>query len=297
MRLSTHLISLAAVLILAATAQAALLGYEGFAGYTVGSNLLGQAGTGNSGLVGTWSGTGHLAQADSLSYTNGGTLVTSGGSLRSTANVNVFRDLSTPVPTTTATGQEFWMSYLFKSGSTLVDDNLVRFYVKTDPGLNGNPSANGRGVGIDTRLAEGSNPDPTQQLVATRLWFYQVIQTDSAPLFKPPGEINLLLLQYVLDDANTTGNQGVVRAWVNPAIGGAAPSIASAVAVKADLGAWPSPDRLGFFSLGSGDSAVTWDELRWGDSFADVTPVVPEPATSGLIAIAWGGLLVLRRRS
>jgi hypothetical protein len=227
-----------------------------------------------------------------LSYTNGGTLITSGGSLKSTPNINVFRDLTTPIPTDSPSGQQVWMAYLFQAGATLVDDNLVRFYAKSDPGLSGNPSANGRGVGVEARLAEGANPNPNEQLVATRNWFFQVIQNDSAPLFRPRGEVNLLVLQYVLDDANLIGNQGVVRAWVNPTIGGADPSPASAVAVINGLGNWPNPngtfalpDRLGFFSLGGGDSAVTWDELRWGGSFSDVAPVIPEPTTFGLVAV------------
>jgi hypothetical protein len=55
-----------------------------------------------------------------------------------------------------------------------------------------------------------------------------------------------------------------------------------------------------FTFSGDGHIPGSFDEVRWGDTFADVTPFlptdVPEPGTLGMLAFALTGLAVMRRR-
>lgn len=53
-----------------------------------------------------------------------------------------------------------------------------------------------------------------------------------------------------------------------------------------------------FTFSGSGHVPGGIDEIRWGDTFLDVTPfVVPEPTSCSLLALSIVGLIVIRRRS
>jgi hypothetical protein len=276
-----------AVLGVSGTAGATLLGYEGFDGYTVGAAMTGQSGSGNIGFApaSTWGGGGakHVVQATGLNYTNGMPLVTSGGSILSVGFANDTRPLAAALPTTSATGGELWVSYLFQSGPNREDANLVRFYAGGDQ--------DGQRIDINV-VREWPSLNPQVNVGA---WFNNS-PGGGTPLFNPPGSVDLIVLQYVLDDSNTPGNQGVMYAYVNPVIGGAQPSIASAAVTFAGQGGFDSPDALRFFSPGGGDFAVVRDELRWGTSFASVTPVIPEPTALGLLAIAGGSLAAVRRR-
>lgn len=121
MNLRTNLLPLAilSVAFLATPkADANLIAYEGF-DYTAGSldNL-----NGGSGWDGAW-GTGNwTVSANGLSYTDsqGNSLVTSGGSVTTTANTNNwvhFRELSTDSQNLMDNDSVFWMSFLIESRS------------------------------------------------------------------------------------------------------------------------------------------------------------------------------------
>ncbi len=282
MRFSTLFCTVATALVSASTAQAVLIGYEGFAGYTVGAPLDGQAGTGNIGFEAgsTWTGILHNARAESLSYTNGGTLLTTGGSLISnhTDGSTNIRPLAAPIATTSTTGEEFWLSYLFKGGPVTQDANLVRFYVEAGAGGQD-------GQRIDLNVIRGW-PDTSELYTRSESYFgggapYQADSTvkiaDQDDV--PPTHENtfFLVLQYVLDDANTAGGQAVMRVYVNPVIGGAAPDISTAVSVQSGFGGFDSPDMLRLWTPGKGSDAVIRDEIRWGTTWADVAPVAAAP--------------------
>ena len=90
----------------------------------------------------------------------------------------------------------------------------------------------------------------------------------------------------------TAGND-TFRLYVNPTPGGTEPSVADATKTNLDLATF-----IGV-SISTG-AAATWsvDEMRVGNTFADVTPV-PEPGSIGFTLV--GGLSALwcrgRRRS
>jgi hypothetical protein len=50
------------------------------------------------------------------------------------------------------------------------------------------------------------------------------------------------------------------------------------------------------FTFDSDYTKSRYDELRWGDTFADVTPFIPEPTSLTLLGISLGSLLMGRRR-
>lgn len=53
-------------------------------------------------------------------------------------------------------------------------------------------------------------------------------------------------------------------------------------------------DRIGAFFY-SGTAGMAMDEIRVGTEFADVAIAVPEPATLGLLGLAFGSMIMLRR--
>ena len=79
--------------------------------------------------------------------------------------------------------------------------------------------------------------------------------------------------------------------FVNPTLGGALPAAPNATLTTADNTFFPN--AFNRIRVQSGDQAFTVDELRIGQSFADVAPV-PEP--SATLALLGAGALFMGRR-
>ncbi|GIW75152.1 MAG: hypothetical protein KatS3mg104_0215 [Phycisphaerae bacterium] len=98
-------------------------------------------------------------------------------------------------------------------------------------------------------------------------------------------QVTFLLARYDFDN-------DTAHLWVNPSLD-AEPSLASALAAT---NTFTSASVQRFRLSSDGNNSVLWDELRFGTTFADVTPhVIPEPAMTGLLGLAAMGLKRRRR--
>lgn len=218
-------------------------------------------------------------ETGSLSYNNGGPLITSGNSARKVAGSSgdfLRRELTLPI----ADGNTYWVAMLLKV-TAAPSANREFGFRQTGNGpnrlfLNWDPSPGTGGVlFLGTRDAGGdpadgnatTNTNPTLTLGVTNLILFRI---DAKP-----------------------GNDDV-WVWLNPAIGGAAPSVSTAFGSSIGIDNVATAANLGHFFIGGSNSAdFVVDELRIGTTFESVTPV-PEPRT--LAALPLVGLLAMRRR-
>ncbi len=89
--------------------------------------------------------------------------------------------------------------------------------------------------------------------------------------------------------------------WFNPTIGGSLGTPNGTITnTQVASAAGSGINALAFYEFGmrvdgTAGSNLTIDELRYGLSFADVTPI-PEPATRALLAGSLTALMAFRRR-
>lgn len=274
-----------ASLALAGSASAQLIGYEGFAGYTAGE-LGGQVGAGSIGFSeSSWAvGSNKTVDLVGLDYTDGSgnALVTSGGSVRSQGDWNrAHRGLTAAFPTSVPGGGKIWTSYLFRAnGANDGGPFQVRFY-----------GAGGWDGGNKVSFDVVSNSPSFQHKVQPFVWFSSGTEGGT---FRPNVTgVNLIVAEYTLDDSNAPGNQGAINLYLNPTIGGASP-VDVPVATMTNIGGLDTLDRLSFAGNNASAWEGSWDEIRWGSTFASVTPVIPEPTT--FAAIGALGAIALKRR-
>ena len=111
--------------------------------------------------------------------------------------------------------------------------------------------------------------------------------------------VHLVVLRF---DFNPGGPGDQVRMYLDPtdSVEGNYTPAASILVVSSDLVFTHHSAVSNFTFSGSGHIPGRFDEVRWGDTFADVTPFlpaeVPEPGTFGMLAFALTGLAVMRRR-
>jgi len=244
--------------------------------YTVG-NLQFQGPTVN-GFTGNWiAGQGFpQVSATGLSYTNGsGSLVTSGGSISSANNngVRAGRLLSTPV--TASSNTTLYMSVLLQLES--VSSNYKSFELH-------NLSFDDGGTNRRLQLGQASDFISGSTNYGIRLFGDDNLRLD---LGAADTTVNLFVIKFVLSTANNGDSITVFR---NPTMGGAEPGTNSGVLSGFNM----TFDRTSLARF-NGSSVIAADEIRFGDSFADVTPI-PEPSSALLLVTAVLGLAIRRRR-
>jgi hypothetical protein len=259
------------VMLVCGQSHATLIAYEGF-DYDAGS-LDGQ--NGGSGWDGAWGSGDWTVSATGLSYTDsqGTSLVTSGGSVTTTANDSNwvhFRDLSSVSQSLMDEDSVFWMSFLIESRSE-----------------------NPRGTYGISLFAGGSEPillgrhfqqgSPTGSTLASTGWNSEVSTVQDE------GESETWLFVAQFDMTENEANF-----WINPDIGGPVPENALASGSQT-ISDWNTTRiRLGQFGSSDG-SNFSLDEIRFGTDFASVTPI-PEPGTLVLVGITLGAFLIFRKR-
>jgi hypothetical protein len=263
------------VLMTEGTSRAGLLVYEPFDYGPVGADLLGQSGGGSFGFASPWSPGGFNASINnnydvggpSLSF---GSLLTNGGRVSSapqTAIAGITRSFSTPIGTP---GTVRYYSFLLRPEQQLNQGAFNGFLGLTleapDP------------VEPELFVGKPGGGAISQIVIEDRGGTGQVSSGVSAI----SGQTNLLVVR-----AQFTAGNDTFTLYVNPTPG--APEPVSGGILKNDSNI---PVISGFTIYSTG--AVSIDELRLGETFADVTPVVPEPASLGILLAT--GMLVRRRR-
>lgn len=262
---------------LLAPARAVLILEESF-NYTAGENVTGQnTGTGFSGAwqvstVGS-GGTGTVASAG-LSY----------GSLNSSGNA--WSDANTS--TTYANQRPFDGTGLDTNGTSLWFSFMINATANGDPTVSLFTNSNNYTTsGIGARINFSGD-----QVVA------RIGSTNGGPGTFDFNLNTTYLIVGRLDLLNGPSGNDTLRLWVNPTTGGSDPTDASALSTStqvAQTGWFGSTTYLTIRSSGAFSGSI--DEIRLGNTFADVTPTaIPEPSTYALLAGGLMTLLWLRRR-
>ena len=260
-------------LFLATTARANLLSYEPF-GYTnIGGDVQGSSGAGSFGFASPWVAGGFNASlsnnydiaAGSLSFAN---LLTSGnratsGAVNSIAGLT--RDFSTPLGDL---GVTRYYSFLLRPEGNLIEPAFNGFFGVTlespdEPELyTGKPGADDiLHYVLEDRGGALQHPSPIPVVI---------------------GQTALLVVKAQFLEQNDR-----FTLYVNPLPGGPEPLVGT---IKFDS----NLSTVSGFTIYS-TGAFSIDELRLGETFADVTPAVPEPGTS-VVVLGVATLGLMRRR-
>jgi len=261
--------------LLATSTQAALIAYEGF-DYSAGTPLTGGAPTGGTGWAAGWNqGSKKWGVITSgLSYP--GLVVTGnnvGGKFENGADdrPGAARTLSTSISSGT-----FYVSALFRTSGFEGNNYAYSLFLRNATVVS---TAGSFGFRYDTSRPVG------QQYV---------------PVIAGSSNVNgnpLVLASAVTGVANDSTNLlvarvnmtlGTIAVFVNPTVGLTEPTPTMSAAFvntspinSAGVYGWQRTEQ-------------SWDEIRIGNTFADVTPMIPEPASLGLLVL--GGLMTLSRR-
>ena len=223
--------------------------------------------TGGTGFSGAYTGAGNTV-SPGLTYDS---LATAGNKFATAGSNNgAFRTLAAPINTDAGT---IYAGFLAAGGTgTLPDYAGISFYsggTSTEELFLGKPFQNAN-YGFDVSGVAGG------------------VGTGTTPVSTTP-----TLLVYKLD---FTAAGDTVSLYVNPTPGGALPATPDATFAIPETA---FANTFTSIRLQSGEGAgganpFFFDELRGGGSFASVAPIVPEPASLGLLAL--GGVVLLRRR-
>jgi hypothetical protein len=251
------------VLMIGGAARGDLLSYEPFGYSAVGADLQGSSGAGSFGFAGPWVAGGFNASihnnydiaAGSLSF---GQLLTSGNRAMSgpvNAIAGLTRDLAAPIGTA---GTTRYYSLLLRPEGVVGGGAFNGFF-----GLNlelaGEPELfvgkpGGGAINqyvIEDRGGGGQHPSPIPVI---------------------SGQTALLVVK-----AEFMANLDRFTLYVNPVPGGPEPAVGT-IKFDSNLG---TVNGFTLYSTG----AFSVDELRLGQTFVDVTPVVPEPGVVGMLSV------------
>jgi hypothetical protein len=271
----------------ATPAAAALLAYEGF-DYPQGTALNGASG--GSGWAGNWAGTGDATATAvaAMEYqdTFGQDLVTSGrGAFLSRGS----RDVARLLPNRYTEGV-YWLSFMMQPTFELGDNNQIVVRLEDS-------TAQVSSVGQSYRLLLGKFVNDNDHYGVRFSLGTVVRQTDFSEVSGANHEPRFFVVRYGI---GTGSNDGTVHLFIDPPSLTSEPALASAAAALTGLNsAEMAVDRIRLQTppVGSPVSGARgyFDEIRFGTSYAAVTPI-PEPATAGLVLLAALAGLVRRRR-
>jgi hypothetical protein len=275
-------------------AGAALVAYEPFliggdpslGQYTTTTSLLSQNPT-TLGHSGNWDKPGFaatdvFAQTGGLNYSNGsGTLATAGGGVYTSGdNRRTGRNLSAPI--THSTGATIYLSFLIKMDSVT---GVYRSFELHNGGFDD-------GANRVFQIGHGSGGDfiNGNSNYGLRLFNSGDFRID---LGAADDQVNLFVVRFDLSDAS---NGDSLTVWRNPTLGlepGTSSGTLSGFDIQFDRN---TISRFGPVAPSEGPyTGFDVDEIRYGTTFASVTPI-PEPSTGLLMPLLALGLGLRRRR-
>jgi len=309
---ATTLALTAAVSLTAAlSARAQTIAYDGF-NYTALSGIGGSTGGDSTGWLYPWA----SSSAGSKIGTNVSSGLSYGGLIVDAGALQVGMPQPGPGTATAATPQRtltdtlgnlaaanggtLWLSFLMYNPIYPTNPSGSMYYRQSNLGFFSGATSLANGSEIaDLGLANGTATQTSQNWAA---WGGTVAQgtPNLATVSAFNASVQFVLVKLVVDN---TAAVDTYYAWINPSSGlfgnnGNAPSISTASVTNsgANLSAVNCLRfQAGGFNANGTNAFFTVDEVRLGDSFADVTPV-PEPAIFGLAVLGGLAFLALRRK-
>lgn len=257
MKKITRTLGLAALLLTSLTSvQAALIAYDGYDGGTVNN--------GGTGWTANWTGSSNTLNVSSISSGNG--LISSGGS----ANIGFYGDgqatrTFSALPITTGT---LWISWLQTSSTPVAEPAQIRIL------NNGN-----------TLLMFGKHFNDAQT--------FQIFSDGNGAVQGSLSITSNLGTNFVVASMEFTSGQ--VNLYVNPTGLGTGGAPLTGLATSWTSGTHFATGLNQIQTVSSGGGLMSLDEVRFGTTWADVSPI-PEPSTYAMLALGLGAVFFLRRR-
>lgn len=268
----------------------ALLAYDGFETYTAsegfGTELVGQTG-GGTGWGGAWAsgggtpGTVKVINYNVMSYNNGIVSVSGGSnSLRVPQNPTSPGDFTINRALSASQTGEVWFSLLFKPGNEGSYGDFTQMFISDDGDVNNSGAviADGRTGSQWAARVTGNSSNTTTNTTADL--------TDGTTYF--------IVGRFSKDGPDSVTNFDRMQLWLNPS----SLTLGASTAIANQNSSTALVNTLGFrfFDYDANDSVLI-DEIRIGESAADVIPVIPEPGTVYALLVGLAGVpLIVRRR-
>ncbi len=260
------IVAVGAMLAWCSSAQATLIAYDGF-DYTASQSVAGLAG--GTGWSGAWG-----------SVAGGAISVTSPGSTYSGLNTTGNGVTVTPASGLTSSSRSF----------ATINSGTVYFSVLVD---NTNGGTRVLGMRLFNNSTEVASIGMPNGVGTWSMWLFG--NTVRSSTISTVSDVPTLLVLRV--DFNVTGYNERIRLYVNPTPGAAEPVTASAEYTGDAIAAINKIDLIAGYSNGVQTTTVgTFDEVRIGTAWGDVTPqAVPEAASAAVLGAFAGATLLARR--